>query len=242
MLHLPAERLAALADAEPTAAESDHLNLCARCASERAAYGRLLAQSMDERRRIGPPLNTWESLGAELRAQGLIAAESGVTVGSIGSRRPVKLAAWRSYGVRIAAGLLLVAGGAIAGRVSAGASMVPGRAMSPVSASATADTSEGFASNSEALTVLANAQREYQRAAAFLAAHDTSGTAEDASDRYRARLAALDQLANTSRAALYEAPEDPVLNQYYLSALGAREATIRQLGSVLPVGTRLTRF
>jgi len=33
-----------------------------------------------------------------------------------------------------------------------------------------------------------------------------------------------------------------VLNQYYLSTLGAREVTLRQLGSVLPPGTRLTRF
>jgi hypothetical protein len=33
-----------------------------------------------------------------------------------------------------------------------------------------------------------------------------------------------------------------VLNQYYLSTLGAREITLRQLGSVLTPGKRLSRF
>ena len=53
---------------------------------------------------------------------------------------------------------------------------------------------------------------------------------------------ALDRMAETSRQALSVAPADPVLNQYYLSTLGAREVTLRQLGSVLPPGTRLSRF
>ncbi len=53
---------------------------------------------------------------------------------------------------------------------------------------------------------------------------------------FRTRLAALDEMAETSRQALSVAPADPVLNQYYLSTLGAREVTLRQLGSVLTAG------
>src|SRR5687768_18037300 len=42
MLHLSPERLAALADDEPLAAEASHLASCARCSAERAAHRRLL--------------------------------------------------------------------------------------------------------------------------------------------------------------------------------------------------------
>ena len=49
-------------------------------------------------------------------------------------------------------------------------------------------------------------------------------------------------MAETSRQALATAPTDPVLNQYYISTLGAREVTLRQLGSVLTEGKRLSRF
>jgi len=55
------------------------------------------------------------------------------------------------------------------------------------------------------------------------------------SDVYRARLAALDQMMTASRAALRDAPQDPVLNHYYLAAYTAREATLQQLGGTLPV-------
>jgi hypothetical protein len=45
------------------------------------------------------------------------------------------------------------------------------------------------------------------------------------------------------RGALKEAPQDPVINQYYLQTVGAREATLRQLGTTLrPAGVKLNRF
>ena len=77
---------------------------------------------------------------------------------------------------------------------------------------------------------------------AFIAAHDSTVQSPDAGDVFRTRLAALDEMAETSRQALSVRPTDPVLNQYYLSTLGAREVTLRQLGSVLTPGTRLSRF
>jgi hypothetical protein len=94
----------------------------------------------------------------------------------------------------------------------------------------------------DALATLETSQRNYDRAVAFIAAHDSTVQSPDAGDVFRTRLAALDEMAETSRQALSVAPADPVLNQYYLSTLGAREVTLRQLGSVLPPGTRLTRF
>jgi hypothetical protein len=38
-----------------------------------------------------------------------------------------------------------------------------------------------------------------------------------------------------SRAALRDAPQDPVLNRYFLAASTARQATLQQLSGALPV-------
>ena len=104
------------------------------------------------------------------------------------------------------------------------------------------DDSSPFGTVEDALASLEDAQRQYDRAVAFIAAHDSTGHSPEAGDMFRTRLAALDEMAETSRQALSVAPADPVLNQYYISTLGAREITLRQLGSVLTPGKRLSRF
>ena len=80
-----------------------------------------------------------------------------------------------------------------------------------------------------------------QRAAVFLAEHDSTA-AVGSSDVLRARLAALDDMMPRVREALNEAPEDPVLNQVYLSTYDVRESTLRQLGRTLPVGARVNGY
>jgi hypothetical protein len=55
-------------------------------------------------------------------------------------------------------------------------------------------------------------------------------------------LATLDQVEGTVRQALTESPGDPVINGYYLTTLGQREATLRQLNASLPVGVRVGSF
>jgi hypothetical protein len=42
--------------------------------------------------------------------------------------------------------------------------------------------------------------------------------------------------------ALREVPYDPVINGYYLTTLGQREATLRQLDTALPEGYRVRSF
>lgn len=250
MSHLSSERLAALSDDEPTRLEAEHLAECAACGRERVAHQRLLATAAAEQRRLAPPLTEWTSIASRLEAEGLLVPDgardeaAGSSVG--GPSRLVASAAARRL-MRLAAALALTTGGVLAGRASAGAPILPASITSSVALRDSEPTLDdgalaGYASTGEALVALTDAQREYHRASAFLAAHDTASHGADESDRYRARLAALDQLAETSRQALYAAPADPVLNQYYLSALGAREATIRQIGRALPVGMRLTRF
>jgi hypothetical protein len=119
---------------------------------------------------------------------------------------------------------------------------VAGHAGADVLPSALGETRSPFSSVEEALAALEESQRKYDRAVAFIAAHDSTGHSPEAGDMFRTRLAALDEMAETSRQALSVAPADPVLNQYYISTLGAREITLRQLGSVLTDGKRLSRF
>ena len=58
----------------------------------------------------------------------------------------------------------------------------------------------------------------------------------------RTRLAALDRARDVMGEALKTAPYDPVINGYYLTTLGQREATIRQLNTVLPASMRMTSY
>ncbi len=273
MLHLSSERLAELADGEPTIAEAEHLAACAICATERSAHRRLLSLAGDERARIAPPLTSWVSLSARLRDEGIIAAGPGAdtetstvraaevpdatrtdVVPSITPRR--HRAAWLA-GLRVAAGIVIAVTFGALGRISAGASPKPSAQevlqtarsiMGAGSGTILPDIVPGtgsalaFESVQDALETLSKTQREYDRAVAFIAAHDSTAYSPDADVVYRARLAALDEMTETSRQALADAPADPVLNQYYLSTLGAREVTLRRLGSVLTQGKRLTRF
>ena len=217
------------------------------------------------------PLTSWASLSTALRAEGLLTTPAAPTVDHADVRvlplRPAMAAPpARATGRdrmltmfggaalrRVAAAALFVAGGMAAGRVSVGAPALPLTDAAPVVATASPEAADAagstlltagassFASVDEASRVLARAQREYQRAAVFLAEHDSSA-AVGSSDVLRARLAALDDMMPRVREALSEAPEDPVLNQVYLTTYDVRESTLRQLGRTLPVGARVNGY
>ena len=59
---------------------------------------------------------------------------------------------------------------------------------------------------------------------------------------YRTRLQALDQMAAITRAALYQAPQDPMLNQAYLATQSARASTLRQINQTMPSAKRLGSY
>jgi hypothetical protein len=244
-LHLPIERFAELVDGGIAPPEREHLVGCSRCAGELEAYRRVVALAADERRRIAPPLSSWNAISAQLRTEGLIIAEGDGPV-----RRPTASQLWMR---RAAAVALLVGAGAIGGRLSSGmpvgeafawrAFFAPADSAQEQAGNAllVSDTGTRFRSADEALVQLEQAQRAYEEAAAFLAAHDTS-TSAGVADQYRTRLAALDRASRTFEAALTDAPRDPVLNQYFMATMNAREATMQRLGTALPVSTRLGRF
>ena len=237
MQHLPIERLAELADSEPTAAEHDHFAECAMCSAERIAYHRVVAMAADERRRIAPPVTSWGSLSAELRDQGII------TTRAEASARQAFMAKVIRTGVQAAAGIAILVTGLVSGRVTAGMSWRTALALGDggTAVPLVAMGAEEFASTASAMQTLQRAQQDYERAALFLANHDTS-TTEAASEAYRTTLAALDEMAETSLRALSEAPADPIINQVYFTTLGARNMTLGKLATALPTGSRLSRF
>lgn len=238
MQHLLIERLAELADSEPTAAEEQHLAECAMCAAERIAYHRVVSMATDERRRIAPPITTWGLLSEELREQGLITTKEQATA------RTVFIARARTMVWRVAAGLGILVTGLVSGRMTTGMSVQAAFALGdggPVDGTQVALTADDFSSTAAAMQSLQRAQQDYERAALYLATHDTSMT-EGATEAYRTTLAALDEMAETSRRALSEAPADPIMNQVYFTTLGARNMTLGKLATALPAGSRLSRF
>ena len=194
-------------------------------------------------RAIGaPPLTDWDTLATRLRAEGLIRDR------------------WTSRFVsspmmKIAAALTLAIGGAAAGRFTApsGDAAAAQTASTDAPAAQTGSASSEnaslasngvleFNSPEQAWEVLNRAGAEYQRASEYLSVNNSEVLAPPSSDQYRTRLAALDNVMSEMRDAMKEAPQDPVINQYYLATVGAREATLRQLGTVLPASARLNRF
>jgi hypothetical protein len=224
MSHLPTERLAALVDEVPTPAELAHLTSCDACARERAVFRALAEMAVTESTRIGSPLTKWETLAPVLVSDGVIDTGRGSPFRRHSVRRP-----W----VQAAAALFLLAGGVAAGRYSAS---------SRPTTIATTDSVPRFRSIEDARAVQAQSQLLYQNATAYLAQQDTGSLATDSPSAMRARLAALDRAREVMGDALNEAPYDPVINGYYLTTVGQREATLRQLNTVLPASMRITSY
>lgn len=240
MSHLSIDRLAAIADETPTPDEATHLAGCWDCRAEVAAYRRLARLAA-----MAPvqaePLTAWSQLAPQLRAEGIIVelertpnAGDGRAIPVMRPSGPPSTTVWM---MRIAAALALIVGGGVVGRATA-----PEAAATPDFDMTAAPISQ-YSSPGEAIRALNVAQQQYQSAAAFLASRDTlSRFVGMNQDSYEARLAALDEIAATTRAALYRAPQDPLLNQYYLTTLGAREATLREIGAAMPTTRRLERY
>lgn len=234
MSHISPERLAALVDETAMPDEASHLAECAECTDELAAHRRLVRLALVETSREGPPLNDWAALGAMLKAEGIV---STMPLAPARANRT-------QWVMRIAAGLVLVAGSALAGRWSVGLDL-PATPQQAASAAPASDAAPApvFASPQAAMQVLTSSQQQYSDAAAYLAAQDTSSHFIGLNvNTYRARLTALDNIVASTRTALYQAPQDPVLNQYYLSAMAAREATLKQYEAALPAKQALERY
>ena len=242
MSHLHPERLAALADGEPTAAEAAHLSSCSSCGHEVAVHRRLLMLAWQERETLSAPLASWDTLAESLRSEGLLrdapatAGRGGSGIGGSGARSP--------WWVQAAAAVVILAGGMHIGRMTVATSGETTAAAQQTANSRLASNADtvAFSSPAEAISVLQRAERDYRLAMMYLAGQDTVTRTADDPDVYRARLAALDEMAGVALHAVQQAPQDPLMNRYYLTTLGARDATLRQLGEKLPENVQLQGF
>ncbi|MBL0939430.1 MAG: hypothetical protein IBJ03_11070 [Gemmatimonadaceae bacterium] len=261
--HLDAERLAAF-DYEPfNEAELAHLAACAYCRAEQQAVASVVAMAhgvLSQETESAPRLVSWEQISAGLQRPDVAELAPTLPVQSL-PQSSIRSSRFRSsqfiprWASRAAAAAVLLATGATVGRLTGPAAN--GLSFASASQAAAAESlglsrtnavpvnysdfqaAGGFGSVEEASNVLARAQRDYERASLWLAANDT--TQQD-SEVFRARLAALDQMMTASRAALRDAPQDPVINHYYLAAYTAREATLQQLMGTLPVDKTIERY
>ena len=222
MLHPDSERIASFDHDPPSAEESKHISDCPSCQEEVRAFTLLaqMARELDVDEAVNlAPLASWESVSRGLRREGLI-------MNRRAPRSRITLL------MKAAAAIVVIAGSVAVGRMSAGISATDAD-------SSVSETASSFVSVSDAKNALDIAQLQYERASLWLSQHDSTPRN---SDVYRARLAALDQMMAASRAALLEAPEDALMNHYFLTAFSAREATIQQLGSSLPVDKSLESY
>ena len=230
MSHLTSERLAALSDDTPTPIESAHITTCDACSLELSAQRKLARMAAAAGPVTDGTISNFDALVPRLRAEGLIAAPN---------RRALVI----KWGMRAAASLALLTGGVFAGRMSvapAGNALAAGSTAANSGAlTSGAEPVASFRTPDDAVKALSSSQQVYSTAAAYLAAQDTSSHFIGLNEgTYRTRLGALDEILATTRAALYQAPQDPVLNQYYQGTLSARQATLVQLRGVMPVAAR----
>lgn len=236
MSHLTIETLARLVDESPDPTENGHLDICEACREEleflRADAGALRGLPDPQ-----PPIAAWVALEQRLENEGL-----------------VRRTRWTTHALRIAAILVVFALGSVMGamfmRPNAGpvvatrepALTMPAAAVSqpvnndtPRSAAVMAATpiagprvnARPAATAEEALARLREAEGAYLSALGRVS--DFTGRAETTDPV--ARLAALESIVATTRAALGQAPADPVINGYHLTAVAQRDATLRQLAA-----------
>jgi hypothetical protein len=184
-----------------------------------------------ERARDPLPLNEWRTIAARAREEGLIVdAERAGWSG---------LRPW----MQAAAAVLVLVGGIAIGRTTTGlpASEVAATASNTESTNPTIVNGSSFASVDDATLTLERAVADYKRASAFLAQANYQGAiTQDSSKMYSARLAALNEVGNAMESAIRTAPDDPVINQYYLATMGAKVATQQLVAR--PVGLALRGF
>ena len=258
MSHLSLETIARLVDEAPTALEAAHLAACADCRGELQALHEQTAQ-LAALPALQPPPEDWARLEQRLQEEGLIRASLFGAPALAGTpRRGARALVW---GGRAAAALVLFAMGTLAGRTlqptsgSAGSpspatpvinASSPARAVEPAPPAAepresvpdvnpvpprrlaaSASAPRVARNAEEAFGMLQEAEGSYLDALARFA--ELSGST--ASDDPTARLAALEGIVLTTRAALAQAPTDPVINGYHLTALAQRDAMLRQVAA-----------
>jgi hypothetical protein len=209
MSHLKLEELARCVEEEPTSFESAHLASCSYCRGELEEL-KELTRALAHLPTHNPPGSQWPILQSRMMTEGLLRDSPAASAGTRG-----KL-------IRIAAALALFLGGLVSGALldgSEGRAAMGGGNVLPPALAISARTP------AEAGEQLRTAEELYLAALTRYAELTQHGSYVDPLNR----LAALEGIMLTAQAALRDAPADPVINGYLLTAMGQRDAMLRQI-------------
>lgn len=211
MSHLSIETLARLIEEAPTAEEAAHLESCNDCRAELEGL-KADAAALAGLSEIQPPSAQWLAIESRLAAEGLLRPAA---------RRAANR--WFRPMLQVAAAIVIF----VIGNYSA--TLVALRSAPEASVA----SAPGIISTPDAA---ASAVRDAE--ASYLAALTRYAELAQRSESVDplARLAALESIVLTTRAALGQAPADPVINGYHLTALAQRDATIKRLSSTPSTG------
>lgn len=217
MQHLTQEEIARCADETPTEREAAHLEHCTDCTRELVEM-REQIRTLAALPEYAAPEAHWARLRNQLVAEGLV-----------GSSRSRAMLGYRRS-LRVAAAVALFVGGAATGALLRGAPgtapVVPGPTAMNMQ-EAEVRTIGTAATADEATEQLQDAEQLYLAA---LTRYAELTQADEPVDPVT-RLAALEGIVLTAQAALKESPADPVINSYLLTAVGQREAMLRQISN-----------
>lgn len=199
MEHLKPEELARLVDEAPDAIAAEHLESCGAC---EAALSSLRAQTMalSGLPDLSAPPAAWGRISGALEAERRFHRPSGAGYAAL---------------LRAAAAVAIFIGGSVVGTF----------VVAPRMSVAAPRPAAVPAPQADAARALQAAESQYVEAVTRFAEVAELGDGLDPLNR----LAVLEGIVLTTRAALREAPADPVINSYHLTALGQKEALIRQL-------------
>jgi hypothetical protein len=239
MSHLTLETLARLVDDAPDPTEAGHLDICPQCREELEAL-RADAAVLHALPDPDPSIAQWIRLEQRLEREGLM-------------RRSWR---WQPALLRLAAALVIFVLGAVSATLALRprerqlmtANDAPLRTVTAqpetiyVPAATLAQNSLPAAERApapapvgavaartpeEAMARLRSVESDYM--AALTRYSELSGRLDDGDPL--ARLAALESIVATTRAALGRAPADPVINGYHLTAVAQRDALLRQVSA-----------
>jgi hypothetical protein len=214
------ETIARLIDEAPSPDEARHLEQCDECRSElegmRADVAALRNLPM-----IEPPPTEWPVLEGRLLEEGLVRRRAGAST-------------WRISAMRAAAAVLLFIGGGLTGiawtrNASGPLGIRPMANGEPTVALPSIITATAPASPEETVLLYRQAEALYLDMVSRVAELNAQEQVDPL-----ARLAALESIVGITRSALDQAPADPVLNGYHLTALAQKEATLRQIAASKP--------
>ncbi len=216
MSHLTIETLARIVDEPATGSEQAHLDACPTCRSTLDEL-RMQTTALAALPAYAPPSEAWASIGrrmhdaerrAEQRRRTLTVAmriAAAIAIFTLGAATQFVLASRGAAETRAN------------GRENSADAAAPGSPTSFISAAP--------ANVDEATARLRMAETLYTRALLDYAALTSPEPPRDAV----ARLATLEAIVLTTRAALERAPADPLINTYHLAAQAEREMLLEQL-------------